>query len=205
MWPHNLGGDTVTLELPAGGRPGQILGLNRRGELAWFDQPEPIEATLESVALPADPLIGESGLLDKAIIPPLDESQLPNLAGTYQAVEGKEQPGGYVGLDANGKINPLRIPALTRGPQGERGPVGASGPKGETGERGSAGPVGPQGPRGEQGDAGAQGPPGPRGPAPDLNGYLKRSQSPPTLSLQDDTLARDLAYLLAELGLVRLV
>lgn len=205
QWPHNQGvsdggadpkgavGETGNyVALPPGGQPGQLIALNERRELTWVDPPS------------ADPILSGSGLLDKAIIPPLDEGHLPNLEGTYQSVAERDQPEGYVGLDANGKISPYRIPAITRGLQGERGEQGVRGPQGERGERGEAGPTGLQGARGGEGQPGPQGPQGPRAVLPDMSGYVVKGE-PPTIALANDTLARDLAYFLAERGLIRLV
>jgi hypothetical protein len=145
-----------------------------------------------------------SGLISSSRIPPLGESHLPDLSGKYQNLEAKDVPGGYVGLDKNGKISPYAIPELTRGLQGDRGIPGPRGEKGERGERGAQGDVGLQGPRGLHGDPGPAGPPGARGSSPDLSHFVRRPEASPLLSLQSPTLARDLAYLLAELGLVRL-
>jgi hypothetical protein len=155
----------------------------------------------------AEPAVGvplKNGLLPAEVIPPLTSGHLPDLSRDYQTVEEKDTAGGYAGLDANGKLSPYAIPAIVRGLQGERGPQGPQGPRGDGGERGPAGPVGSPGPRGMAGERGAQGVQGPRGANQDLSEYVKRLSSPPTLSLGSETLARDVAYLLAELGLVRL-
>lgn len=198
MWPHNQddsdAAPTVIVDpLPDGGEPGQVLGLNARRERVWVNPP----------AAP-NPLETTNGLLDKAIIPPLDDSHLPDLSGTYQTVDEKNQPGGYAGLDANGKISPYTLPVLTKGLQGEVGPAGPQGVRGERGDRGERGPIGEPGPKGEPGAPGPAGPQGPRGATPDLSGYVQRHPNPPTLSLNSETLARDLAYFLAELGLINL-
>jgi hypothetical protein len=187
MYPHQ-GGSTAVLEAPE------------------EDIPETAAAAVNTDAIAADvlELLVKGGLLPAEMIPPLNRSHLPDLSGEYQAAEAKDTPGGYAGLDANGKLSPYAIPAIVRGMQGERGPQGPAGPQGGNGERGPAGTVGSAGPRGMQGERGAQGPQGPRGSSPDLSEYVKRLSSPPTLSLGSETLARDVAYLLAELGLVRL-
>lgn len=201
LYPHNTGGNggenvrveyVQVHELPAGGKPGQILALNEKGDPVWIDQPT------------AKSAIDGSGLIDKRTIPPLDESHLPNLEGTYQVVSERDVPDGYAGLDANGKISPYTIPVLARGLKGDQGPAGEQGKPGPAGQRGAQGDVGSQGPRGMQGEDGVQGPPGARGSSPDLSNYVKAPSQTPLLSLQSDTLARDVAYLLAELGLVRL-
>ncbi len=183
---------TLVVRLPEGGKPGQLLGYNHRRELIWVDPPT------------VDPLEGSGGLIPKSKIPPLDESHLPNLDGTYQTVDERDTPGGYPSLDANGKISPYAMPSLARGLQGERGPQGPNGQKGDRGERGATGGAGLQGARGPQGEAGPPGAQGPRGTAPDLSEYVKRPAAIPILSLSSDTLARDLAYFLAEQGLIRL-
>jgi hypothetical protein len=43
-----------------------------------------------------------------------------------------------------------------------------------------------------------------RGPAADLTGYLKRPANPVPLRIGSDSLAQDVAYVLAELGFVTL-
>ncbi len=202
MWPHNQeAGDPaeivmlhrpVMIALPEGGKPGQLLGYNERRELVWVDPPT------------VDPLEGSSGLIGKEKIPPLDHSHLPDLSGHYQSVDERDAPGGYAGLDANGKLSPYALPSIARGMQGERGTQGVRGEKGEKGERGEKGNTGLQGPAGREGPEGRAGVAGPRAAAPDLSAYVRRLSSPPTLSLSSETLARDLAYLLAELELIRL-
>lgn len=209
MWPHNQtdeaeaeGQQKVTVDMPSativvetfpkGGNPGQVLTLNDQGERVWADPPN------------AEAIRTKSGLIDKAVIPPLDEGHLPNLSGTYQIVSERDKPGGYAGLDANGKITPYALPVLAKGLQGDQGPQGPQGLPGERGERGPIGPIGEQGPKGEPGAAGPAGPQGPRGTTPDLSAYVQRHPNPPTLALNSDTLARDIAYFLAELGLVNL-
>ncbi len=197
MWPHNQADpasdpvDTVD-PLPPGGKAGQVLTKASDGRAVWSDPPEAV----------APPL--PSGLIDKAQIPPLDDSHLPNLAGTYQIGAEKDKPGGYAGLDANGKLTPYALPVLAKGLQGEVGPMGPQGTQGDRGERGPQGPIGEQGPKGEPGANGPVGPQGPRGTTPDLSAYVQRHPNPPTLSLGSETLARDVAYFLAELGLVNL-
>ncbi len=146
----------------------------------------------------------KNGLLPSEVIPPLNRSHLPDLTDSYQSLDEKDTAGGYAGLDKNGKLSPYAIPGIVRGLQGERGPQGPQGQSGGSGERGLAGPAGPAGAKGQQGVQGPQGPQGPRGSSPDLSEYVKRLSSPPTLSLGSETLAQDVAYLLAELGLVRL-
>ena len=168
------------------------------------------EADLEPVEdpFPVEPVVGvplKNGLLPAEVIPPLERSHLPDLSAEYQSLDEKDAPGGYAGLDKSGKLSPYTIPAIVRGLQGERGPQGPQGQPGGAGERGPAGPIGAQGPKGQPGERGAQGPQGPRGSSPDLSEYVRRLSSPPTLSLGSETLARDVAYLLAELGLIRLV
>ncbi len=205
MWPHMLAdeenGQTVTL--PAGGEPGMVLSLNSRGELAWAFPLAPPPAAPEQ-ARTAISGLSESGLLDPSVIPPLDDSHIPNLSGRYQSVDAKNAPAGYAGLDENGKLSPYQLPVLARGLKGDRGPQGERGPKGDAGELGPRGEPGPQGPKGTAGERGAAGPQGPRGVAPDLSEYMKLPAAPPQLILDSETLARDVAYLLAELGLIRL-
>lgn len=182
MFPHNQDTTAVVMEPDAD-----------------FEPPED--------PFPVEPVVGvplKNGLLPAEVIPPLNQSHLPDLSRDYQAVGEKDTPGGYAGLDKSGKLSPYAIPAIVRGLQGERGPQGPQGQTGAAGERGPAGPVGAPGPKGQQGERGAKGQQGPRGSAPDLSGYVKRLSSPPTLSLGSETLARDVAYLLAELGLIRL-
>lgn len=178
--------------LPDGGKPGQVLTLDKRGELYWADP-----------SIPADER--PSGLIDPSTIPPLGASHIPNLSGTYQVVDDKDVPGGYAGLDSNGKLSAYAIPVLARGLQGDRGPVGPPGPQGSQGNQGRPGDTGLQGPRGFEGGVGPAGPAGARGAAPDMDNYVKAPASTPLLSLQSETLARDVAYFLAELGLVRLI
>lgn len=161
----------------------------------------------EELAFPLEPAVGvplKNGLLPAEVIPPLTRSHLPDLSGEYQAVTEKDLPDGYAGLDKNGKVSPYVIPAIVRGAQGERGPQGPQGLRGDGGERGPQGVAGLAGPRGQQGERGSQGAQGPRGASPDLSEYVKRLPQAPLLSLGSETLARDVAYLLAELGLVRL-
>lgn len=146
-----------------------------------------------------------NGLLDASVIPPLAKSHLPDLSDDLQSRSEKDQPGGYAGLDESGKLSPYVLPTLAKGLQGERGPQGMPGTEGQPGPKGGDGAVGPQGPPGRQGETGAQGPPGPRGHAADTSDLLRVPADPPTLHLNSETLARDVAYRLAELGLIRLV
>lgn len=198
MWPHNSE-DEATPEtifvsvLPPGGEPGQVLAINERREYVWIDPPEAVTR------------YSESGVISSSEIPPLDESHLPDLSGKYQSVEHRNTPGGYPTLDKNGKLSPYVIPTLVKGLQGERGTTGSRGEKGEKGERGEKGDVGFQGANGRPGEQGPQGVQGARGVPPDMKDFVKRPSSVPTLSLGAETLAQDLAYLIAELGLVRLV
>lgn len=145
-----------------------------------------------------------NGLLDPNVIPPLSAGHLPDLGGELQSRDEKNQPHGYAGLDENGKVSPYALPGLARGLQGERGSQGVSGERGNPGPAGGEGKVGPQGPPGRQGDPGTAGPQGPRGLSPDLAGVLRVPADPPTLHLNSATLAQDLAYRLAELGLINL-
>lgn len=198
MWPHNQEDEaapqTVYVSpLPPGGEPGQVLAINERKEYVWIDLPEVVTG------------YDQSGLIDASSIPPLDDSHLPDLSDKYQHVEGRDVPGGYPTLDKNGKLSPYVIPTLVKGLQGAEGKSGSRGEKGEKGERGEKGEVGLQGPAGRPGEQGPAGNQGPRGPVPDMKGFVKRDGNPPTLSLGAETLAQDVAYLLAELGLVRLV
>lgn len=146
----------------------------------------------------------KNGLLDPIVVPPLSKSHLPDLSDDLQARSEKDAPGGYAGLDANGKLSPYVLPTLAKGMQGERGPAGGKGDQGDRGPQGRDGGVGPPGPAGRQGDSGAPGPAGPRGLAPDLSDVQRIPADPPTLYLNSETLARDLAYRLAELGQIRL-
>lgn len=179
-------------DLPDGGKPGQVLMLDKRGELYWADLPEAAQER-------------PSGLVDPSTIPPLGQSHIPDLSGTYQVVDDKDKPHGYAGLDSNGKLSPYAVPVLARGMQGERGPAGPPGSQGSQGNQGRPGDTGMQGPRGLEGGVGPAGPAGARGAAPDMDKYVKTPASTPLLSLQSETLARDVAYFLAELGLVRLI
>ena len=186
--------------------PAQRMYPHNQDTATAVVEPEAASETSEEYALP-EQAVGvalKNGLLPAEVIPPLTRSHLPDLSREYQAVDEKDTPGGYAGLDENGKLSPYAIPAVVRGLQGERGPQGPAGTQGPSGPAGSPGGPGLQGPKGLPGDRGAQGPQGPRGPAPDLSEYVRKLEAPPTLSLGSDTLARDLAYLLAELGLVRL-
>lgn len=159
---------------------------------------------LERIGIPADVPRLKNGLLDASVVPPLGKHQLPDLTDELQSRDEKDQAGGYAGLDDNGKISPYVLPGLAKGLTGERGPVGGKGDQGERGEQGRDGGPGPQGPAGRQGETGVQGPAGPRGLTPDLTDVLRIPATPPTLYLNSDTLARDLAYFLAERGLINL-
>jgi len=203
LYPHQAASEEeITAALPPGAKPGQVLTWTAKGA-AWADPPKSVEATLE-IAHDNAATLSESGLLDPSVIPPLHGGHLPDLSGDYQSVTEKDQPGGYAGLSPSGKISPYVIPELVRGLQGERGPMGSQGPKGDKGEAGPAGVAGPPGPKGQQGDPGSPGQQGPRGASSDLSNVVQKPTTPPTLSLQSETLARDVAYLLAELGLVNL-
>lgn len=183
------------------------------------NQEENIDGTHESSVLEFEPEIGPdpipmpdlsnvprltNGLLDPNVIPPLNESQVPDLSGTLQSRDEKDKPLGYVGLDKNGKVSPYVLPSLARGLQGERGLTGSDGRQGDPGPQGRDGGVGPQGPPGRPGETGAHGPQGPRGLMPDLADVLRIPAEPPTLFLNSETLARDVAYFLAERGLIKL-
>lgn len=196
MWPHNQASDDGDGDTPEDGPLLADVAARLEALERW------VAALPKEAGRPA--MLNDAGLLDRSVIPPLDTSHLPNLEGTYQTVEAKEKPGGYAGLDANGKISLYRIPELARGPKGERGDQGQRGAAGERGERGPVGPVGERGPKGEPGEPGAVGPAGPRGSAPDMSVYVKRHPNPPTIAVGEPTLARDLAYFLAELGLIEL-
>ena len=205
MWPHNqheaqappeaVEFPGVLLEaapiLPDGGKPGQLLGIAPDGSYEWVDLPE-------QIAL-------RNGLLDHALIPPIPGDRLPDLSDRYQHVAGRDTPGGYAGLDANGKLSPYTIPELVRGLKGDKGERGEKGDRGGTGERGLKGDTGLQGPPGREGVAGRQGAPGERGRLPDMSGFIARPATNPKLALGSDTLVQDLAYRLAELGLVDLI
>ncbi len=177
--------------LPEGGKPGQLLGIAPGGSYEWVDPPEPLAL--------------RNGLLDHALIPPIPGDRLPDLSDRYQHVSGRNTPGGYAALDANGKLSPYTIPELVRGLNGRQGEPGGKGDRGPAGERGPKGDTGLQGPPGREGPAGRQGSPGERGRAPDMSGFVMRPATNPSLSLASDTLAQDLAYRLAELGLVDLI
>lgn len=146
----------------------------------------------------------KNGLLDASVIPPLGKHHLPDLSDDLQHRAEKDQPAGYAGLDANGKISPYVLPVLAQGLKGDRGDQGGKGDQGDRGPQGRDGGPGPQGPPGREGAEGKQGPPGPRGLTPDLDGVMRLPSEPPTLFLNSDTLARDLAYFLAERGAIRL-
>lgn len=191
LWPHNQEAqEAAALAIPEG----YIEDLVQRE----------VEKRLAAMPVVVEVPERPSGLLSPSVIPPLDRGHLPDLSDTYQSLDDRDVPGGYAGLDHNGKISPYAIPVLARGLKGESGPQGARGVAGERGERGLQGDIGPQGPKGIQGESGSPGPQGLRGSSPDLSDYLKRSSNVPILSMQSETLARDLAYLLAELGLVKL-
>ena len=208
MWPHNQASNqasepaqpepqfgTVLLQaepiLPEGGKPGQLLGIAADGSYEWVDPPEGLSL--------------RNGLLDHAIIPPLSSDKLPDLSDRYQHVSGRNTPGGYAGLDANGKLSPYTIPELVRGLKGDKGEGGLKGDRGPAGDRGLKGDTGLQGPPGREGPAGRQGQQGERGRAPDMSGFVTKPATRPRLSMGSETLAQDLAYRLAELGLVDLI
>lgn len=185
-YPHNLEAPPVPNGLPSGGRAGQILGVNARGDLAWVDPPRPVEAVLE------------------AHTAPVEVREVAADLGSYQHREERDRPGGYAGLRENGKINPSVLPQATKGERGEAGPIG---PQGIQGRDGGPGPQGGRGEKGERGDQGPQGPTGPqgtRGPAADLSGVLKKSSHPTRVNLNSESLAHDLAYILDELGIISL-
>ena len=203
MWPATNAADEpdsqgfgsrlleVKSPFPGDGKPGQLLGVAPDGSYEWVDPP----ATLEL----------RNGLLDQATIPPLASDKLPDLSGEYQHLKERNVPGGYAGLDANGKLSPYTIPELVRGLKGDKGEQGGKGDRGAAGDRGLKGDTGLQGPPGREGPAGRQGAPGERGRAPDMSGFIARPATNPKLSLASETLAQDLAYRLAELGLVDLI
>jgi Collagen triple helix repeat (20 copies) len=202
LWPHNqepeLPGyiqevSSTTAEsttLPEGGKPGQLLGIDEDGGYVWVDPP--------NLAL-------RNGLLDHAVLPQIPGDKIADLSDRYQSLNDRDTPGGYAGLDANGKLSPYAIPELVRGLKGDRGETGQTGERGNTGDRGERGDIGPQGVPGREGPQGKQGVPGERGRAPDMTGFLARPASNPKLSLSSETLAQDLAYRLAELGLIDLI
>ena len=208
MWPHNQADEStesaerellirLIKPLPDGGTPGQLLGIKPDGSYAWIDPPA-------GAAL-------RDGLLAAELLPPLEPDRIPDLSDRYQHLRGANAPGGYAALDENGKLTPYVLPELARGLQGQRGERGAVGERGFQGERGLIGERGPkgdtglQGPPGREGPGGRQGPPGERGRAPDMSGYVQKPGSNPKLVLASETLAQDLAYRLAELGLVDLI
>jgi Collagen triple helix repeat (20 copies) len=193
MWPNNIDEAIEELEL--------LLGRNPEVEHLLAE----IKKILVKLKDSASGVQTENGLLPAEVIPPLNRGHLPDLSDNYQSLAEKDKPSGYAGLDKNGKLSPYAIPSLTRGLKGDKGPMGPQGLQGVAGERGAAGGVGPQGPKGGQGEPGVKGPQGPRGATPDMSGYVKKPSSLPMLSLDNETLAHDLAYLLAELGLVKLI
>jgi hypothetical protein len=196
MWPHNQADPDddgpPLVELPPNGKPGQLLGLDGGGNLVWVNPP--VLELPESV----------TGRLSADRLPALTPEHIPDLSRIYQATEGRDAPGGYAGLDADGKLSVLVLPNLLRGDRGQQGEKGDRGEagRGERGERGEQGPLGLQGPRGEPGKPGDRGPQGPRGSAPDMREYVTRHPNPPALALNSASLAQDLAYFLAELGLI---
>ncbi len=186
-YPHQATPGPVPTDLPKGGKPGQILGLNIRGEMAWVEPPTAPEVVEEFAPAAVETVREVAADL-----------------GSYQHRDEKDVPGGYAGLRDNGKLNPSVLPLMAKGERGDRGPQGE---KGLTGGNGPAGVMGPKGPRGEPGEQGPPGPEGPqgmRGPAVDLSGYLKRQTHPTPVRLDSQTLARDLAYILHEHGLIDL-
>jgi hypothetical protein len=200
MWPHNQQEPDQPAPrtpapaadpLPPGGQPGQLLAIAADGSRTWVDPPAGLEL--------------RNGLLDHTVVPPLPSDKVPDLSDRYQHVDGRDQPFGYAGLDKNGKLSPYAIPELVRGLKGDKGEQGPAGERGTAGERGPKGDTGLQGPPGREGPAGRQGPAGERGRPPDMSGYVTRPATKPKLSLGSETLAQDLAYRLAELGLVDLI
>lgn len=185
---------------------------HNQGDMIALREPDPVEGLPEPAGLPpAAPVVDlsdvprlKNGLLDISVIPPITRSHVPDLGDELQSRDEKDQPGGYAGLDANGKVSPYVLPSLAKGLQGERGPAGAGGDQGVPGPAGREGGVGPQGPPGRPGETGPAGPQGPRGLMPDLTDVLRVPGDPPTLHLNSETLARDLAYRLAELCLIKL-
>lgn len=189
-WPHNQAEiETEMVELPRGGKPGQILGINAAGKVCWVNPPK-----VETIPM-AQP--------EERVLKVVESAPEPDLSGLI-ARDEINTPNGVAGLNAEGKLSAYVIPTIAKGERGPAGPQGLRGPNGEKGERGPAGPVGPHGPKGEQGTPGTPGPQGPRGTAPDLSEYVKKPGSKPTFVLSADTLLRDIAYLLAELGIVEL-
>lgn len=187
QWPHNQGEQATPEAEPE-------------------DEPmtkERYETMHESPDLSDVPRL-KNGLLDPSVIPPLNESQVPDLSQTLQHRGEKGQPGGYAGLDENGKISPYVLPTLAQGLKGDKGIKGDKGDRGDPGPAGGSGGVGDPGPPGRQGEKGDPGAPGPRGLTPSLTDVLRVPADPPTLFLNSETLARDLAYRLAELGLIKL-
>ena len=190
-WPHiEADTDAPGIDLPPGGEPGQLLSLNRRGEYCWVNPPEP----------PA-PLAAATTVVHHGLSGVEWEQRLRPV----QTRNERNQPGGYVGLDEHGKISSLQLPALPAGTPGPQGKPGLRGDKGEQGPQGQKGDLGPPGSAGAQGERGGVGPPGPRGPAVDTSAFLTRRSEPPALRLNSGDLATDVAYLLAEYGLARLV
>lgn len=201
-WPHNQADpddddtevrvvEVLVDALPEGGEPGQLLGIGEDGSRAWVDPPGELQL--------------RNGLLDRGVIPPLASDHLPDLSDTYQHVSGRDAAFGYAGLDKNGKLSPYAIPELVRGLKGDKGDPGSRGEPGQKGEQGDRGPTGLQGPPGREGAPGAPGPQGQRGPMADTSAFVTRSAVTPKISLSADTLAQDLAYRMAELGLIDLV
>lgn len=186
QWPHNgMGDDDIVIVL---------------------DEPLAKAGYEEMHAAPdlSDVPRTKNGLLDASVVPPLAKSHLPDLTDDLQARSEKDTPGGYAGLDANGKLSPYVLPTLAQGMKGDTGGPGSKGDQGDQGVQGRDGRVGDPGPPGREGAEGKQGPPGPRGLAADTSDLLRIPADPPTLFLNSDTLARDLAYRMAELGLIRL-
>lgn len=189
QWPHNQEDDVdVLFDEHEAARP-EILK----------DGPDPIPMPdLSDV-----PRL-KNGLIDISVVPPLTRSHVPDLSDELQGRDEKDRPLGYAGLDKNGKLSPYTLPELAQGLQGERGRQGERGGAGDPGPAGREGGVGPQGPPGRSGETGSAGPQGPRGLMPDLTDVLRIPGDPPTLHLNSETLSRDLAYRLAELGLIKL-
>ena len=194
QYPHNTAPTTSSgCKCLEGGKPGQILSLNSRGEKAWIDPPQAA----------APEVVAESGLIDAGRIPQLSGGHIPDLSDRYVSHEHRDVPGGFAGLSGNGKISPSVLPVLPVPQKGDKGETGPQGPVGQ-GLRGEKGDRGERGEKGAPGETGPEGKQGIRGPQPDLSAYLKRDPNPPTVILNSETVARDVAYILADYGLVKL-
>ena len=189
-WPHTEETETPTLGLPEGGEPGQVLSLNRRGEYCWVNPPEP------PASPPATNVVQRVGPTE------LEWSQR---LGALQAKAERGKPLGYAALDKSGWVPVEQLPPPPAPKEGPRGEKGDTGERGGQGPQGQKGDIGARGPAGTQGELGKPGPPGPKGPAVDTRMLLALRSEPPTLSLSSASLAVDVAYLLAEYGLARLV